>query len=591
VTFAGGRYVTCLAVPADRHATQEIVSFARTAGAGKARLVLFGADGKLACAASPGSGRFVSCDLAPGQAYTAIMTADAVDGTYRVNRRDATPAGAKCAAITSTTVGGRPSTGSIAARDDVHCYRISGAAATDAFWVGVRSSARNARYLVTNSAGETVDCLNSAYPCRLAGSTGYQVFVWAEAAAAVGYELDTWRIASSGGLPSECPVETRTSAYGFGPMTGVLDGGKAAACLQVPARAGDDFVLDIANTEGGAATPEPFMISGGRIETCGYTTGGRGCGVSHDERSGKALVVLWAGPVIGRYPFRATATCERPLCGGNRFTVTGVSPASGNSGAPATITVTGTSLHEQDVVKLTASGRPAITATVRTVSADRTVLTAEVDLTGAAAGVRYVSVTSFSGSASELAGTFEVTENRLANIEPVTISGTGRVSTPVKALTGTWSAEPASYAYSWSADGVPIPGATEALWAVPASLLGKRLAVTVTARKPGMLDGTAVSAAILVEPGLAPRATVRPSVTGTPRVGSTVQAAKGTWLPTPTTYTYQWKLNGVAIAGATASSLRLTSTMAGKDLAVTVTAKRPGHPDGQATSEVVRVTA
>jgi hypothetical protein len=592
VSFTGGRYVTCLAVPADRHATQEILSFARTAGAGKARLVLYGADGKVVCVGGAGTSRFMSCDLAPGQAYTAIMTADAVDGTYRVNRRNSTPAGAKCTAITSTTVGGRPSTGSIAARDDIHCYRISGAAATDAFWVGVRSNARDARYWATDSAGKSLDCLNYAYPCRLAGSASYQVFVWGEpASGAAGYELDTWRIASSSGLPAECPVETNTTAYGFGPMTGVLDGDKTGACLQIPARAGDDFVLDITNTEDGEATPEPFMISGGRIETCSYTTGGRGCGVSYDERSGKALVVLWAGPRTGRYPYRAQATCQWPLCGGNKFTVTGVTPASGNSGTRATITITGTSLHEKDLVELTASGRPAITATVRNVSADRTTLTAEVDLAGAAAGDRDVLVTSFAGDTPEPAGTFQVTENKLTNTKPVTFSGVARVGTPVKASTGTWSSEPASYAYSWSADGVAIPGATQALFAVPASALGKRLAVTVTARKPGLVDGSATSAAVTVETGLAPLANLRPSVTGTPTVGSTVQALKGAWAPTPDSYSYQWRLNGVAITGATGTSLKLSAAMAGKDLAVVVTVKRAGHLDGQSTSAVVRVTA
>ena len=200
-------------------------------------------------------------------------------------------------------------------------------------------------------------------------------------------------------------------------------------------------------------------------------------------------------------------------------------------------------------------------------------------------------VTSFAGDTPEPAGTFQVTENKLTNTKPVTFSGGARVGTPVKASTGTWSSEPASYAYSWSADGVAIPGATQALFAVPASALGKRLAVTVTARKPGLVDGSATSAAVTVETGLAPLANLRPSVTGTPTVGSTVQALKGAWAPTPDSYSYQWRLNGVAITGATGTSLKLTAAMAGKDLAVVVMVKRAGHLDGQSTSAVVRVTA
>ena len=592
VSFAAGRYATCLAVPADAHAAQEIVSFTRTAGAGDARAVVFGDDGRYACGTSAGPSRFASCDLVAGRAYNVLVTADAVDATYRVNRRDSSPAGATCTPVTSTTFAGAPSTGSIAARDDVRCHRITGAAATDAFFLGVRSHDRALRYWVTDAAGRQMNCLSHYLPCHLSGSTAYQVFLYADPAGdPEPYALDTWRVNANGTLPAECPAEAGSTAYGFGPISGVLDGGRPGACLTLPVRPGDEYLVDLRNSEGGEAVPEPFMVSGGRIDNCSWSSaGGQSCDVSHNERSGKALFVLWSWE-LGRYPYRAEARCGYPLCGGNRFAVSTVSPASAVAGTTATITVTGTSLHARDVVELTAAGRPAVRATVRGVSADRTTLTAEVDLTGVAPGARTVAVTSFAGSDAELPGAFTVTAGGVVNTGPVTLTGLARVGATVSAGTGTWTPAPESYAYAWSADGVAIAGATAARYVVPAELLGKKLAVTVTARKAGLPDGRATSAAATVERGASPRAILPPSLTGTGRVNATMQVSAGSWLPTITSFTYEWRLNGTPVAGATGTSLKLTAAMAGKDLTVVVTAKRTGHADGTATTKAVRVTS
>jgi hypothetical protein len=79
-----------------------------------------------------------------------------------------------------------------------------------------------------------------------------------------------------------------------------------------------------------------------------------------------------------------------------------------------------------------------------------------------------------------------------------------------------------------------------------------------------------------------------PTISGTPRVGSTLTAAPGTWTP-GTSLAYAWAANGVPVAGATTSSLALTPSLAGRSLTVTVTGTKPGYRTATRTSATVRV--
>ncbi|WP_319012158.1 MULTISPECIES: hypothetical protein [Streptomyces] len=94
-------------------------------------------------------------------------------------------------------------------------------------------------------------------------------------------------------------------------------------------------------------------------------------------------------------------------------------------------------------------------------------------------------------------------------------------------------------------------------------------------------------APITVVDPLAP--TGLPAVTGTAAVGAKVTAAPGPWSPVPEGYAYQWKANGVAISGATASAYTIPAALQGKQLTVTVTARKAGHPNATATSRAVTV--
>jgi hypothetical protein len=80
-----------------------------------------------------------------------------------------------------------------------------------------------------------------------------------------------------------------------------------------------------------------------------------------------------------------------------------------------------------------------------------------------------------------------------------------------------------------------------------------------------------------------PANTVAPSISGTPTEGQILTASTGTWTGSPSAYAYQWKRNGVAIAGSINSTRLLTAADVGASITVTVTASNGGG-SAQATS-------
>jgi len=71
--------------------------------------------------------------------------------------------------------------------------------------------------------------------------------------------------------------------------------------------------------------------------------------------------------------------------------------------------------------------------------------------------------------------------------------------------------------------------------------------------------------------------TVRPTVSGTPKVGQTLTANVGTWTPTGATFTYQWLADATEISGATASTYKLAAGDADKEISIEVTGAKAGY--------------
>jgi hypothetical protein len=111
----------------------------------------------------------------------------------------------------------------------------------------------------------------------------------------------------------------------------------------------------------------------------------------------------------------------------------------------------------------------------------------------------------------------------------------------------------------------------------------KRLTVII-----GLLAAFAVAGGVAsTASAAAPANTAAPTVSGTPKSGSTLTASNGTWSNSPTSYTYQWRrcaTDGTAcgdIVGATSKTYTLTAADVHHTIRVVVTAT---NADGKASA-------
>lgn len=102
-----------------------------------------------------------------------------------------------------------------------------------------------------------------------------------------------------------------------------------------------------------------------------------------------------------------------------------------------------------------------------------------------------------------------------------------------------------------------------------AGIAGSATAADAPTGTPASTDATRAASAFTTSPA--------PTIAGTLRVGSTLTAVTGGWTPEPTTFGYRWWRDGVAIPGATGSTLTLTAADAGTRIDLTVTARRGGY--------------
>jgi hypothetical protein len=181
-------------------------------------------------------------------------------------------------------------------------------------------------------------------------------------------------------------------------------------------------------------------------------------------------------------------------------------------------------------------------------------------------------------------GTGRAAGNAPVSTATPTISGTAQQGQTLAASKGGWSGSPTSYTYAWSqcdASGntcSAISGATSATYTPATTDVGHTLRVAVTATNDGG-SGSATSAqSAVVSSTAAPTPTTAPAISGTPSVGSTLTANKGTWSGSPTSMSVQWwrcDSNGdscAAVAGATGDTYAVTQADAGETIRLSVVA-------------------
>ncbi|MEV4877480.1 hypothetical protein [Streptomyces cyaneofuscatus] len=590
VTTGGGVFSQCLSIPADAHSAEENIQIQAAPGTPHgADFTVLDEDGQQVCSVRTSLNTWTTCGMAPGVSHTVLVNGSDADASYTLTRRDVTATAKGCTPNPATKAGGASSAGAMGAPGDLRCRQVTTADAKDVVHLDVRDALGTANVVAYGADGTALCNKNQA--CAVTGSTRYQVLVTVRTGlkAAPDYRFDAVRIATATG-PAEGCVRVPNVSYGYGPVTGTLDEARSTFCAVLPTAYRDRFDMEISDTTGAEETAVPSLYDASLGNGCmRFIPDGYQCAVS--EPSTKEVtpstLVLSLPETAPKTSYRAKAVCSGIRCGTEQVTIGTVSPETGASGSKVTVKLTGTALHEEDVVQLYVNGKE-IESKTTAVSADRRTLTAVLDLAGVPTGTWHLSVITHNGSEYQR-GPFTVTAARLTSTKPPVISGPAKVGAKLTAGSGSWSAAPSSYAYQWKADGTAIAGATGATYTVPAKLLGKKVTVTVTARRSGHPDGQSTSAAVTVAKGDAPKASAKPVVSGKVKVGAKLTAGKGTWAPKPTSYTYQWKADGKAIAGATKATYTVPAKLLGKKVTVTVTAVLTGHTSGGATSAAVKV--
>jgi prepilin-type N-terminal cleavage/methylation domain-containing protein len=176
---------------------------------------------------------------------------------------------------------------------------------------------------------------------------------------------------------------------------------------------------------------------------------------------------------------------------------------------------------------------------------------------------------SYTGTSTSPASTLVTTS--VTAIAAITGSTTmGSVLTP-----GARTPAAATVAFQWRRNAVSIAGATGATYTTVAADVGTTISVVATGT--GNYSGSATSAATGTI--TTPLTAIAP-ITGTTTVGSVLTAGART--PAAATVSYQWKRDGVSIAGATASTYTLVAADLGT--VITVTATGTGGYTGAVTS-------
>lgn len=159
-----------------------------------------------------------------------------------------------------------------------------------------------------------------------------------------------------------------------------------------------------------------------------------------------------------------------------------------------------------------------------------------------------------------------------------TISGTAAAGGTLTVTDGSWDPA-ATLTHQWYAGGLPIAGATGATVTLTNAQADLVVTVRTTGSAPGFTSATETSLPTgPVQGVLVPGAA---TIVGDAVVGHTLTVAEGTWAPTPTSFDYVWLADGQPIAGATGSTLTLSTPQVGAVITVQVTGHDVGY-DGYA---------
>jgi hypothetical protein len=169
---------------------------------------------------------------------------------------------------------------------------------------------------------------------------------------------------------------------------------------------------------------------------------------------------------------------------------------------------------------------------------------------------------------------------------------------------GTWSGSPTKFTYQWDRcdavgdrqNCVPIAGANDQAYTATSADVNHRLHANVLATNADGTGKADTTASGVVAAAAPPVNRTRPTISGSPVVGSTLTANSGTWTGA-STFSYQWQLcdgsgnNCVNIAGATGKTYGVRSSDVGHELVARVRAANRFGATTVDTDRTSQVTA
>jgi hypothetical protein len=151
----------------------------------------------------------------------------------------------------------------------------------------------------------------------------------------------------------------------------------------------------------------------------------------------------------------------------------------------------------------------------------------------------------------------------------------------------TWDQTDVAMTYQWLRNGSSISGATAPTYTTTQSDVGKSITLRVIGKRPGYTDGTSISSALVITAAPAPTPSAPPTISGIAAARETLTANPGTW-PSGMTFTYQWFVDGLAVAREVRKTYVVRTRDAGLPISVRVTASKIGYLPGTASSAAVR---
>lgn len=181
---------------------------------------------------------------------------------------------------------------------------------------------------------------------------------------------------------------------------------------------------------------------------------------------------------------------------------------------------------------------------------------------------------------TEIPDVVMTTEGRkeVTNVPTPAIIGTPQVGGRIVALAQPWIPG-MRMSYYWYRDGQRIThwmDSADSITLAPEDA-GRQITVAVHGYSRGYAYSKSAQSAPVIPPMLEFSATPVPSISGTPKVGSTLTVVPGTWTAKPSKLAYQWYRSESAIQGAVNRTYKLTADDIGEKITVRVVGSRVGY--------------